>query len=825
MYTFWVDLRYAAHNLVKNPGFTVITVISLAFGIGANAAIFTLLNALIYRHLPVRDPNSLVAIYRVAKDGREQGFLLSLMDEVEKRQHVFRNMFGWSGTVVLTAEAGGQAFPTITNAVTGRYYLSLGLRPLLGRLIEPGDESGAATPSVAVISYNYWSSRYRQDPAIIGQIVKLEGLPFSIIGVTPKEFLGLEIGSSAELTIPLSTFLNVLHANSSGPPTQARRIPMNYAIGQLKSGVNVDQARSELQVIWPEVLKATVPDSFPPARRDDYLNTRLGVKSGANGFSFLRERFTKPLYVLLATAGLILLLTCGNLASLSLAKSTSRRHEFTVRIALGASRARIFRQVLTESLLLAALGALLGLMLCEIVTPYLAKFMWTGIGQLSLNLQPDLRVLGFCTVTAVLTGILFGLVPASSVVREDPNTALRVGAHTLTQGSSRLGPSLVVTQVALSVVLTVTAGLFVRSLQNLQSVPLGFRTQGVLEVDLMTKPEASREPESSTYYEQLLTRIQAVPGVVQVAMSHTGPGSGHETRMNIGTKSEPAQAELAASFEVVTANFFETMGMNLLTGRTFNQADDAASPRVAIVTQALAKRLFTEASGSQGQVIRVGDDPARQNIQIVGVVGDARIQDLHASLPFAVFLPATQEPRVALLTLEVRTAAGDLSAVAGEVREALDGFGRQYALRTRTATEVVASSLVQEKMTAMLASFFGGLALLLAVIGVYSLTAYTVKQSTRAIGVRMALGSTRRQVLYLVLRTASLLTVAGICIGLPLAVGSGKLIGHLLFGLSPYDAVTVVGAAGALLIAGLLAALVPATRACNVEPVIALRHE
>jgi predicted permease len=824
MDTFWRDLRYGARNLAQSSSFTTITLLTLALGIGANTAIFTLLNGLILRDLPVHNPSRLVAIYRIAKDGREQGFLLSLMDEVERRQQVFSNMFGWSGTVVLTAEASGQASATITNAVTGDYYSSLGVRPLMGRLIEPADEAANEPRTVAVISYNWWNSQYHQDPAIIGKIVELEGVPFSIIGVTPKEFFGLEVGSSVDVTIPMATFPNVLGANSNRPASDRRRIPMNYAVGQLKPGISVEQASMQMQVIWPEVLTATVPPSFSPARRADYLATRFGLKPAANGFSFLRDRFTKPLHVLMALSGLMLLVTCGNLASLSLARAASRGHEFAVRSALGASRLRIFRQVLTESLLLSATGAMLGLVLAGIATPFLAKFMWTGIGQLSLNLAPDVRVLSFCISTAVLTGILFGLVPAWSAVREDPNIALHLGAQTLGRVSSRLGKSLVVVQVALSLVLLVAASLFVRSLGKLREVPLGFRTQDILEVDLMTKPDTSKEPESAGYYQQLLARIRSLPGVLDVAMSHTGPGVGHETRATVGAKSAHGEGELPAVFEVVTSRFLETMGLNLLQGRAFNQQDDAQSPRVAIVTQALASRLFSKTGDPLGQTIRVGDDPTRQNIEIVGVVSDVRVQDLHDPLPLAVFIPGAQEPRISLLTIEVRTAA-DPTALTSGVREALEALGRQYALKMRTAQKVVNDSLVQERMTAMLAEFFGGLALLLAVMGLYSLTSYTVGQSTRAIGLRMALGSTRLSILWLVLRETLLLTVAGISIGLPCAVGSATLIAHLLFGLSPYDAVTLAMASCALLTVGLLAGFLPASRASSVDPMVALRHE
>lgn len=820
--SFWQDLRYGARTLARSPGFTTIAVLTLALGIGANTAIFTLLDGIILRDLPVRNPNRLIAIYRIAGDGKEQGFLLSLMDEVERRQHVFSGMFGWSGNVILTAESKGVLYANTTNAVTGNYYSLLGVRPLLGHLIEPADEASGEPRAVAVISYNCWYDRFYGEPNIIGRIIQLEGVPFTVIGVTPRDFLGLDIGSSADITIPLGMLPRVLGANN-GTPSDRQRIPMKYAVAQLKPGVTIPQAGTQLRTIWPEILAATVPASFTPPRRADYLSTRVGLKPAANGFSFLRDRFAKPLYVLMAISGLILLIACVNLASLTLARAATRAQEFGVRLALGATRLRLLRQVLTESLMLSMTGALLGLVFARTASVVLANFMWTGIGQLTLNLSPDARVLSFCATAAVLTGILFGLVPAWRAVREDPNAALHQGAQTVGWVRNRLGKSLIVTQVALSLILLVGAGLFVRSLAKLRAVAPGFRTRGILEVDLMVKPGGSKDPDNESYYEELTTQLRSLPGVLGVALSHTGPGAGFETKTSAGPKSKDREGEVTTVFDVVTSSFAETMGLKLLQGRTFNPQDDTRSPRVAILTASLARQLFRDAD-ALGQIIRVGDDPARQNIQIVGIVSDARIQDLHDPVSFAVFVPSAQEPHTNLSTIEVRT-AGDPTGLTSEVRRVLEALGRQYALRMRTVEQVVSASLLQERMTAMLAEFFGAMALLLAAMGLYGLTAYTVGQRTRAIGLRMALGSSRMSIHWMVLRETLLITLAGISIGLPCAVACARLIAHLLFGLSPYDLVTVSMGAGTLLTVGLLAGFLPASRASRVDPMVALRHE
>jgi predicted permease len=820
----WLDFRYALRVLRKSPGFAVIAVLTLALGIGANTAIFTVLDALILRELPVRDAGRLVAIYRVGRNGQEAGFLLPMMEEIEKRQQVFSGMSGWAGDRVLTTETNGLLSPSIGDAVSGNYYSILGARPLLGRLIGPDDDRRAAPAMVVVISYNFWRDRYGGDAHIIGKTLRVEGLPLTVIGVTPKDFPGLVLEAQDDFVVPLASLRRIEEAFTDAP-RDPNRIGMRYAVARLKPGVSIGQARAQLQTIWPSVLTATAVPSDTRQRRAAYLAVRVGLKPAANGFSFLRDQFTRTLYVLIAISGLVLLIACLNLAGLLLARAAARSHEMAVRVALGASRWRIARQLLTESLILSVVGASLGLASAGVASRAMANFISTQMFRLSLDLRPDSRVLVFTTAAAILTGLLFGLAPAWKAAREDPNAALQQGSRAIGRGTNRFGKSLIAAQVALSLALVMVAGLFVRSLQKLRAVDPGFQTRDMLEVELYPQPGADRHSfDVFSYYDEQTLRLESLPGVLGVSMSEMLPGGGFEREMDVWPKRANNGDAVTVDFDAVTPGFLGNMGLNLVRGRFLAPQDDARAPRVAVVTESLARQLFPRGD-ALGQVIRVGSDPARQSIQIAGVTNDARLSDLRDQHPLAVFVPAAQEPNFMISgILEVRT-AGDPGGLAGAIRQTIESLGRQYPLEMKTVEQTIDGSLMNERIAAILSEFFGILALLLAAIGVFGLTAHAVTRRTREIGIRMALGAPQRNVLWIVLREALLVTLAGIAIGLPIAMAGARLIAHMLFGVSASDPATFAVVAVTLLVVSAIAGFLPARGAARVDPMAALRSE
>jgi len=822
----WQNLRYTIRVLGKNPSFTVVAVLSLALGIGANTAIFTLINALLLRDLPVRQPERLVQLSAVRRDGKVP-FSYPMFREVERGQRVFTGMIGWGSAGMFNVEANGVLSQNHVLAVTGNCYSELGVGPLLGRLLTPEDSnpSSGTTSQVAVIGYEFWQGRFGGALDVVGKQIRVEGHPFTIIGVTRKWFSGLSTGQPPEVSIPVTAAPLI----QGGTFTLDTRSTLWLSVtGRLKDGVTIEQARAQLQSFWPEVLLATASTATPGLRRQTFLSMGLEVSSAAKGIAAdLRSQFTRPLYVLAGIVGLILLVACVNLANLMLARAAARSHEMSVRVAIGASRWSLARQVLNESLALSLAGALLGLAFAYWGSRLLLLLMTQGnLFPVSLDLSPDLRVLCLTASVAILTGILFGFAPAWRCSREDPASVLQQSARRLSGRMGKLSKALIITQVALSIVLLLGAGLLVRSFEKLRSVDLGFQKESVLEVRLNPKPGGYQNLDLNSYHRQLLERVSSVPGVRSVSYSDNSLSGGAEAGWR--DIASPMSADPAAGVNVkangmmVSPGFFRTLGIRLLRGRGFEETDDERHSRLAVVNSSLAERLFPNGDAI-GKTVRFGFMPDYQNIQIVGIASNARIVDLRDATAPAIFLSYLQyQPQWGNLIVRTEEAPEALAKTVGHEIEAL---GHEYPLHTKTVAQVISQELVEERVTAMLSGFFAVLALLLASIGLYGLMSYAVTRRTREIGIRVALGAQRGNVLWIVLRETLVLALFGIAIGIPSALAATRLIASMLFGLSPSDLPTITGVSLLLLLVALFAGYLPARRASSIDPMDALRAE
>jgi predicted permease len=824
MGTLWQTLRYTFRTLSKSPVFTAVAILSLALGIGANTAIFTLINALILRDVPVRQPERLVYLSAI-RQGSKITFSYPMFREVERGQRVFSGVIGWGGNWMPNVEVNGVLSQDRVLSVTGNCYSELGASPFMGRLLAPEDEnlSGGANSQVAVIGYEFWQRRFGGAPDVVGKRIRIEGHPFTIIGATRKWFTGLTTGEPPDITVPLTAMPLVQTGEFD---LESRSILWLHPIGRLKDGVTIEQARAQLQSFWPDVLLATASTQTPGLRRQTFLSMGLDVSSAAKGMSTdLRDQFTRPLYVLAGIVGLILLVACVNLASLMLARAAARSHEMSVRVAIGASRVALVRQVLAESLVLSFAGALLSLAFAYWGSRLLVLLMTEGNAvPVSLNLSPDPRVLSLTITVAILTGILFGLAPAWRASREDPVAVLQQSTRSLSSGTGKLNKSLIVTQVALSLVLLLGAGLFVRSFERLRSLDLGFQKESVLEITLYPRPGGYQNIDLNSYHKQLLAHISSLPGVASVSFGDAtipSPQAWHDT-VSPMTADSNTDSRLMANAASVSPGFFRTLGIPLLRGRDFVEADDQHHPHLAIVNSNLAERLFPNGDAI-GKRIRFGFMPDYENIEIVGIARNARIFDIRDATTPVVFLSSLQYPSEQGGLL-VRTKESP-EAIEKTISREVESLGHEYVIRTRTVAQIVDAELVEERVTAMLSGFFAALALLLASIGLYGLMSYTVTRRTREIGIRVAVGAQRQDVLWLVLRETLILALLGIAVGIPSAVAATRLIAKMLFGLSPSDLPTIAAVSLLLLAVAFLAGYLPARRASTIDPIVALRTD
>lgn len=826
--TLWQDVCFGLRILRKNSGFTTVAVLSLALGIGANIAAFSLLNALLLRELPVRHPEQLVEL-SAKRPGGNVPFTYPMYWELERGQRVFSELTAWSETGNQSSvEVDGDISQASVYEVAGNYYSELGANPRLGRLIarEDVDASNGSTSQVAVLSSDFWRRRFGATTDVLGRVIRIEGHTFTIIGVTEPGFTGVMPDYQNEITVPLTAAPLIL--GDAFKSLDDRSFLWLGVTGRLRDGVTMTQARAQLESFWPALLKATSPTETPGPRRERFLAMSLNLTSASSGpiDDPVRNEYRRPLYVLLAIVGLILLLACANLANLMLARTVARSHEMSLRKALGASRWRLVRQALTESLLLSFAGALLGFAFAHWGSIVLVTQMTqNSVPPVTLDLRADLRVLGVGISLALLSGILFGLAPTWRASRESPGAVLRTIPPNSTTGTARLGKALIVVQVALSFILVIAAGLLVRTFQKLRSVNLGFEQDRILEVGLNPRPGGYQNLNLRNYRMQLIGRVSSIPGVRSATVGGVVPWpDARKDTVSVGSVDPNSESALMANAAMISPGFFQTLGIRLIGGRDFDWNDDEKHPPVAIISGDIADRLFPN-GGAIGQRIRFGPISDSQAQEIVGIAGNARIFNLRDPAMNVVYIPALQNFKASQrVTLLIRS-TGDPEVLARNVAHEVDSFGQEYVLRTQTASQLTAATLTPERIIAALSSFFAGLALLLASIGLFGLMSYTVARRTREIGIRLALGEKQVGILWEMLRGAVVPTLAGLATGIVGALGLSRFLSSILFGIVPTDSITFVAVSLLLTSVAFVACYIPARRATRVDPAVALRHE
>jgi putative ABC transport system permease protein len=812
------DLRDGWRALKSTPVVSIVAVLSLALGIGANSAIFSVLDTLLLRTLPVDSPRDLVLLEAESRPGA--AWTNPIWEQVRNRSDLFNGAFAVSSTRFNLALRGESEFVEGLWA-SGTMFEVLGVPATLGRTFTMQDDrpGGGVDGPVAVISYAFWQRRFGGATDVIGRSLTVERVPFTIVGVTPPHFFGVDVGRTFDVALPIGTATLVKGARA----LTARSNWWLRIMLRLKPGQSAEAGTASLRALQPEIRAATMPPDWRGDDETGYLRKAFHLAPAATGDSELRERYRRPLATIMTVVALVLLIACANLANLLLARASARRHELSVRVALGASRLRIARQLLTESVLLSSAGALLGLLVAHWGSRLLVRHLSTATYNVVLDLSLDWRILGFTAAVAVATAALFGTVPAVIGTRLQPHDALKTkGRGIIGDGPLGFGHVLVVVQIALSLVLVVGAGLFIRTFSSLANLDRGFDSRSVL-VTTVEMPAARIDPaRRPEILRRLLEATAAVSGVSSAALSQVTP-LGIETWNNVIELPDGpplSRDERLTYFNMVSADWFRTYGTPLLAGRDFSDADSPSSPRVAIVNEAFARR-FTGGRNPIGTRVR-----AQGAIRlVVGYVSDAVYESLRAPVPPTLYLPYGQEsapPSSALVN--VRVAGGSPLLLTKPLVAALTQVHGDLRLTFRPLADQVDAALTQERVVAALSSFFGALALLLAGLGLYGVTSYSVSRRRAEIGIRMALGASPADVIVLVVRRGALLVAIGIAAGGMISLWTARFVSPLLFGLEPRDPLTLVAAMVALATTGMLAGWVPARRAAHIDPARVLRE-
>jgi len=834
------DVRYALRSFARNPGFTIIAVLTVALGIGANTAIFRLVDTVMLRSLPVERPEELLVI-------RGSNFSYWRFEQLRDRNQIFTGMFGVHTMRDVNLSAGSAPLGRVsTELVSGNYFSLLGVQPVLGRAITPDDDRAAGAGTVAVIGHGLWKRAFGGSPDVLGRTIRLRGgaiggagtsgfepdapgapradeAVLTIVGVAPPEFFGDTVGSLIDVWLPI-TMQPVM---MPGRAWLTRRTASWVSVmGRRKPGMTDEQARESLSLTWRQIRGDEIGPNISEEQKRNLANARLNVESGEKGFAQLRRQFSQPLQILMTVVTLVLLIACLNVANLLLARATARRQEIAMRLSLGAGRARLVRQLLTESLLLAAVGGVLGLVLATAGAEVLVGMVAGDAQQINLRLAPDSRILAFTGGVSLLSGLLFGLLPAFRGTRGDLQHSLKDSARTTAGVRSRAQKALVAVQIAVSLVLLVGCGLFLRTLINLKREALGYDRQGLIisRVDPVTA--GYKGDDIGRAILELTHRLAALPGVKSATFSENGLFGGPESGTPIDAEGfTPASPEdRSARFDQAGPGYFTNVGIPLVLGRDFTDRDGPGAPRVTIINDTMARFYFPNGTPIGKHIHVTG--PSDVVLEIVGVARDVQDHNVR-SKPVRRFYVSYLQPIDGIIAahLEVR-AAGNPGALFGPIRAEIQRFDPKLPiLSLKTAQTLVDENIVTERLIAKLSTFFGGLAVLLAAIGLYGVMSYVVARRTSEIGVRMALGASQSAVGWIVLKEILVLVVVGSVLGTLGAVSLARFVESLMFGLEPRDPLTVVVAIGLLVATGLVAGYLPARRAARIDPIVALRTE
>ena len=805
-------------------------VLTMALGIGANTAIFSLIDAVMLKALPVSHAEQLLQVNMANRDiwGMEGPYVSNpVWEQLRDRQDIFSGLFGYA-TARFDLSARGEARYVQGNYVSGQFFDTLGLRPTVGRVITAADDHRGC-PGTAVLSYGFWQSEYGGRAGVVGKTISLDNHPFEILGVIGHGFTGVDVGRESDIYVPLCAEKIIGADNSLLDDRQGGWLRV---IGRPKLGLSMNQVEARLKTLAGPIMEATIPPNVRPSQQEIYLKRTFDVEMAANGLSNIRSKYRQALMVLMVIVGAVLLIACSNVANLLLARGATRQREIAIRMALGSGRGRLIRQLLGESLLLSLTGAALGIVFARWGARLLVGLLISNVyreNQVFLDLAIDSRVFAFTVGMGVLTGLLFGLAPAWRATRVNPQSAMKSNARGVTQGGKfGLGKALAVAQVALSLVLVAGAGLLLATFIRLETLDPGFERAHVLLMDLDLGERTTPPARRYVVFSEVLERLRALSGVLSASDSDTTPlgGAVDVNYLQIDGYSSAGKERQLVFFNEVSDRYFETLGTYLLAGRDFNAHDTPNSPKVAIVNESFAQKYF-HGQNPIGRRYRADQGNKRgEPVEIVGLVRDSKYFDLREDFHPTVYVAASQNAKPGkLLTFELRATAGDATAMVQEAKRAVDAVVPDASLQFRTLSAQFDESLARERLLATLSGFFSGLALLLAMIGLYGVTSYNVTRRRNEIGIRMALGAQQSRILRTVLGEVAIQIGIGLAIGLAATIGTTRFIARFLYGVKANDPWTLSLAAAMLALVAAVAGFLPAHRASRLDPMDALREE